>query len=231
MKKASCIIIEDEYLARLKITEFVSQLSELQLLGAFATIEEATNSGEIENCDIFLLDINLPDGDGLQFAKDVSKNAKVIFTTAYSEHAVEGFNLNATDYLLKPIAFSRFQLSIEKALDQISIPEDNSNYIFLKQGRSLIKCKLDEVSYIKGMQEYLYWKTAKGKIVTLGSLTEYAKELAPNNFVRIHRSYIVNLDKIEELATKSVSVDKQVLPIGASFAKNFRSSYLEFIRS
>lgn len=225
MKSVNCIIIEDEYLARHKIIEYVSKIEALHTLGAFATLEAASKSGHIEACDIVLLDIDLPDGDGLELAKRISQKNKIIFTTAYSEYAVEGFNLNATDYLLKPIAFDRFKVSVEKAMSQLSAAKEKDGLILLKQGRSLLKCKLDDVYFIKGMQEYLYWKTTTGKIITLGSLTEYAKKLVTNDFVRIHKSFIVNLTKIEQVDTKTILVNGETLPLGPSFAKRFRRAY------
>lgn len=225
MRRVNCIIIEDEYLARTKIVEFVAQIKTLHTLGAYATIAEATNTQTLESSDILFLDINLPDGDGLALAKNLSGKTQVIFTTAYSEHAVEGFTINATDYLLKPIAFSRFQAAVDKALHQLLAEADQDQFIYLKQGRSLIKCDLTKVSYIKGMEEYLYWYSADRNIITLGSLAETAQELESRYFVRVHRSYIVNLKKLDTINTKTLIVSDEEIPIGPTYSKNFKSAF------
>ena len=153
----------------------------------------------------------------------MSGKVQIIFTTAYSEHAVEGFNLNATDYLLKPIEFSRFQAAVDKALHQLEKEKDR--FIYLKEGRSLIKCDLTEVSYIKGMEEYLYWNSAERNIITLGSLAEYAQELESRDFVRVHRSFIVNLNKVEAINTKTIIVADEKIPIGPTYSKHFKSAF------
>ena len=225
MNKTNCIIIEDEYLARAKLTQYISQCDELNLIGSYATVAETIESNTIHQCALFFLDINLPDINGLDFAKNVSQASSVIFTTAYSEFAVEGFNLNAVDYLLKPIEFDRFKIAIAKTTKHQSLQHAEGNYILLKQARELIRCDLNEVFYIKGMQEYLYWKTATGKIITLGSLAAYTQKLEAHRFVRIHKSYIVNLNKIDSISTKTVSINTEELPIGNTFAKSFRNYY------
>ncbi len=226
MNRINCIIIEDEYLARAKLRQYITQCSELNLLGAFTTVAETIESKTIDQCGLFFLDINLPGINGLEFAKNLSQNSSVIFTTAYSEFAVEGFNLNAVDYLLKPIEFDRFKIAVTKAINkQVLQQQEEGKYILLKQARELIRCNLNEVYYIKGMQEYLYWKTTSGKIITLGSLAVYAEKLKPHQFIRIHKSYIVNLNKVDTISTKTVTINKEELPIGNTFAKSFRISY------
>ena len=210
-------------MARTKTVEFVAQINALHTLGAYATIAEASNAYTLESCDLLFLDINLPDGDGLALARSLSGKVQIIFTTAYSEHAVEGFNLNATDYLLKPIEFSRFQAAVDKALHQLE--EEKDRFIYLKEGRSLIKCDLHEVSYIKGMEEYLYWNSAERNIITLGSLAEYAQELESRDFVRVHRSFIVNLNKVEAINTKTIIVADEEIPIGPTYSKHFKSAF------
>ena len=222
----NCIILEDEYLARLKLEEYVSLCGDLNLIGAFATVAELTETNLIEQCSLYFLDINLPNVNGLEFAKRMNKQSLIIFTTAYSEFAVEGFNLNAVDYLLKPIDFSRFEIAVQKVQNQLLLRDRSENYIFLKQGRDIIKCNLNEVIYIKGMHEYLYWKLKNSKIITLGSLSNYATELRSNQFARIHKSYIVNLNKVDSVSSKKVSVNNEVLPIGAKYAKEFRNLFI-----
>ena len=192
---------------------------QLKLIAAFPTVSEATKSTFEEPCDLYFLDINLPGVSGLDFAKQVSDKSLVVFTTAYSEFAIDGFNLNAVDYLLKPIEFKRFEMAIKKVEDQLSIRNETDNFIFLKQSREIIKCNLKDVYYLKGMQEYIYWKTTTGKIISLGSLTKYTNDLHPFDFVRIHKSYVVNLKHVESMSTKNLIINSEELPIGPKYLK------------
>lgn len=225
MKKINCIILEDEYLARLKLIEYVNKRKELNLIGAFATVSQVIKSNLIEHCKLYFLDINLSGTSGLEFAKVINMDSLIVFTTAYSEYAVDGFNLNAIDYLLKPYDYKRFEIAVQKIQNQLLLLEKSNNYILLKQGREIIRCNLNEVNYIKGMQEYLYWKLEDTKIITLGSMANYATELKAHKFIRIHKSYIVNLKKVDSISTKKAIINNEEIPIGRTYVKEFRKVF------
>lgn len=231
------LIVDDEFHARKLLSEYVSKLPFLELAGMCSNVFEAMNFLQKEKIDILLLDIQMPEITGLEFARSLKNPPAVIFTTAYSEYAVESYELNVLDYLLKPIAFPRFLQAINKVVERkegltttVSAPtrepkpaentEENGS-IIIKSGPKLFKINYADLIYIEGQREYVTFHTTKQRIVTLYSLKDLEEKLPSNQFVRIHKSYIVSLKHIDSVEKKTVQIAVKTLPIGDSYKDNF----------
>lgn len=226
------LIVDDEFHARKLLSEYVSKLFFLELVGTAANVFEAMNILRSEKVDILLSDIQMPEINGLEFARNLKNSPSVIFTTAFSEYAVESFELNVVDYLLKPIAFPRFLQAINKVIERSGnnistshIPdhivvhpekpaEDN---IVVKSGYKLYKINYDDLLYIEGQREYVTFHSTKQRITTLYSLKELEEKLPANKFMRIHKSYIVSIRNIELIEKNLLYIAGKKLPIGGSY--------------
>jgi DNA-binding LytR/AlgR family response regulator len=233
-----CAIVDDEHLARELLEDYVSKIPKLKLVGSFESPLELMNSEFYDKLDILLLDIQMPDITGIDFVKTMNKKKPlVIFTTAYSEYALEGYELNIIEYLLKPIAFPRFIKAINKAVEHLNtvnkaqssdiinfVPStENKNiqdYIIVKADRKKYKINYNEILFIEGALEYVTFRLEKKKITAFYSLKELEKLLPNNQFIRVHRSYIANINKINELEGNQLIIKDHKLPIGANYKKN-----------
>ena len=232
MKNYKCIIVDDEELARKLLENYVSRIQLLELVGMAKNSLEA-NELILQNAvDILFLDIQMPDISGIEFVKLLDIKPQIIFTTAYPEYALDGFDLNVTDYLLKPFSFERFLSGVNKAIEQIKLkslrsstaPQTESSklsrdFIIVKTDQKLLKIKYDELVYIEGMKEYVAFHTANERIIGLYSLKQLILDL-PDHFLRIHRSYIVNKKFAKGIEGPFVHLDDLKLPIGKSYKKD-----------
>ncbi len=223
------IIVDDEPLALEILEEFISKVPELKLI---KKCQNAIEAGEVlrkHDIDLVFLDIQMPQLTGIEFVKSLTKPPKIIFTTAFSQYALEGFELNAVDYLLKPIAFDRFLKAVNKAMDQNGTHvsdheelESGPDFIFVKADKKLIRLKYNEIQYVEGLKDYVIIKTDTGRIITLQTMKSLEEKLPQPKFMRIHRSYIINLEKIVAVVGNMVEVlekgQSKLLPIG----KNYR---------
>ncbi len=216
----NCVIVEDERLARQKLELYVNDHQRLKLRASYVSAEEfIKKSGDVEY-DLLLLDIGLPNMDGITLAGMLSKHCHVVFTTAFAEYAVEAFNINATDYLLKPFDFERFSKAIEKVNSSINVPNatvSDRNKISIKEGKKIHLLSIDEIIYIKGLKEYVVWHTSKGQLITLHSLTYLSDYLRPLDFIQTHKSYIINALKVNVIEYGFIQLDKEQIPIGRSY--------------
>jgi DNA-binding LytR/AlgR family response regulator len=236
------LIIDDEPLALDVLEAYIAKIPELQLVGRCANALEANEMLRKEPVDLIFLDIQMPQITGIEFIKALQDPPMFIFTTAYSNYALEGYELNAIDYLLKPISFERFMKAINKVLsqyelrnresvpaDQTLAPADGEDFFFVKADKKLVKIKYDEILYIEGLKDYVIIRLEQGRVVTLQTMKSLEDKLPPGKFMRIHRSYIVSIDKIHAVDGTSVDVfEKGVLkqlPIG----KNYRDEILEMV--
>lgn len=213
-----CLIVDDETLAQELLENHISKIPELTLIGKCHTAIEAMTFLKKEKVDILFLDIEMPDLTGIEFLKSLSNPPLTVFTTAYSEYALEGFELEAIDYLLKPITFNRFFKTATRLLKvltkhqtttvqfQPSKKEEN-RYIFVKSDGKAIKINFDDILYIESLQKYARFFTTKENIVTLMSLTKLEEILPSENFMRIHKSYIANLSKITGIEGNRVHIE------------------------
>lgn len=214
-RKINCVIVDDEPIAREIISNYIDKLPNLQLINSCKNVKDAIEIFHKNKVDLFFLDINMPEISGISFAKIIGQKSKVIFTTAYRDFAVDGFNLNAVDYLLKPISFERFAEAIEK-LSEITLSE-NKKFIFVRSERKMVKINFDDILYIESLSDYVKIYLRDKRIVTRENISTLEEILPPQNFIRIHRSYIVSLAKIQSYTNETVEVNKKELPISRSY--------------
>ena len=214
-----CIIIDDEELARELLKSYVAKLDFLELAGSFENPLEAMTCLKTEDIRIVFLDIQMPEIKGTAFAKLIPSTAKIIFTTAYSEYALEGFELDAIDYLLKPIAFQRFLKAVQKVKSEVPVFTDT---ITIKSGYDFFKVKLDDITHIESDSEYVVFYANGKKIMSYQSLKSLEKTLDPAQFIRVHRSYIVNKSKVTGLKGRDLFLSDVVIPVSDSYAERVK---------
>ena len=227
--KYNVIIVDDEFLAQKLLQDYVSKVESLQLVATCSNAFEAMDALKNHRVDIMLLDIQMPDLTGLELVKSLDKKPAVIFTTAYSEYAVDAFNLAVADYLLKPFDFPRFFQAINKAIgnvkpsvDQTSQPaadtiSRSNDFITVKADYKLYKINYDDLLYIEGQHEYVTFHTTQRRITALFALKELEELLPKDRFVRVHKSYIVSFKHIQDLDKSDVTVAGNKIPVGASY--------------
>lgn len=225
----TCITIDDEPLALRQVVSYIEKTPFLDLKGAFDSPIQAFTFIQENEIDLLFIDINMPDLNGLDFVKSLKNPPKVIFTTAYSEYALEGFKVDALDYLLKPIDFASFLKAANKAKEWFDLKskaveeiKSNDDYLFIKSEYKIVRVKLDDITYIEGMREYVRIHLAVEKpIMTLLSMKLLEQQLPSNNFMRVHRSYIVNLSKISTIERNRIVFDKIYIPVSEQYKEVF----------
>ena len=230
-----CLAIDDEPLALEQITAYIHKVPFLELAAQCQSALEARQFLEHDTVDAIFCDINMPDLNGMDFVKSLAVPPLIVFTTAYSEYAVEGFKVNAVDYLLKPFGLQDFQRAalrlkerIEGSIQTAAVPTAQSDDLFLKTDYRIVKVSIASIRYIEAMSEYLkVWIEGESKpIITLLSMKKMEEHL-PGNVMRIHRSYIINLNKIQEVNKNRVIMDADTyLPIGDMYKETFQT-YLD----
>lgn len=220
-----CIAIDDEPLALQLIKEYSLKIPFLNLMQIFTNPDEAKAWLQQNDTDLLFLDIQMPDVNGIQFYRSLAQKPQVIFTTAYSEFAVEGFNVDAIDYLLKPFEYDRFLKAAYKAneyLDFLSSQEMQLASIFIKVDYQLMKINLKDIDLIEGLDDYIRIHTKPRPVLTLMTLKSLQEKLHPKEFLRIHRSYIVPVNKIESFGKNKVRVAGRDIPIGSSYTEVYQ---------
>lgn len=243
----TCIIVEDEPLARSLMETYVKKVPYLQLVQSFSDPLKALDFLRDNTVDILFSDIQMPEITGITLLKILQKKPLIILTTAYSEYAIEGYELDVLDYLLKPITFERFLKSVEKAslrlnttvsvqqqtqapliqekvIKEVIINQADATqaFIFVKDGTKLVKIRLSEIMYIEGLKDYVTIYTTQQKVVALQTLKALEAQLPETQFVRIHNSYIVALEWIESVHREKVQIGKVFLPISDTYRKAFK---------
>ena len=218
-----CIVIEDEPLALKKLVNFISKIDYLKLAKSFDNAVEAISYLKSNAVDIIFLDIQMEDFSGIQFLESVKQRPKVIVTTAYDKYAIQGYELDVADYLLKPITFERFVQAIEKVSDSISskVIKPASDFIFVKTEYRHEKIRISDILYIQGMSEYLRIVTKDKKIMTLQNFKKIQDVLPEDLFVRVHKSYIVAIDKIESIERNRIKIKDLIIPISGTYMEGF----------
>jgi DNA-binding LytR/AlgR family response regulator len=227
--KTKCLVIDDEPLARDLVKSHIAKLDDLEIIAECSDAMKAMNELRNHNIDLMFMDIEMPQITGIEFLKTLKNPPKVIITTAFREYALEGFELDVVDYLLKPITFERFLKSVNKYY-QVTQEEQQTDaaftnltnhskesFIYVKENKKVIKVHLDEILYIEGLSEYVQIYTTNKKIITKTSMTNMVEKLPDSGFMRIHKSFIVALDKIEAYTSHSIEVPGKELPIGRSY--------------
>ena len=231
--KINCIAIDDESPALEQMRDYIYKVPFLELKGLFDNAIEALEFLKQTEIDLIFLDIEMEDITGIQFLKVLKRKPKVIFTTAYHQYAIQAFDLDVSDYLLKPIAFDRFLLAADKVFDSVcinnnSIPVKNQqdksftrNYIFVKTEYRMQRIDYADILYIEGMSDYLAIYTSKGKVLTLVSFKKIEEQLQSSEFARVHKSYIVALSKIESIEKNRIKINNKYIPISETYRKSF----------
>lgn len=225
-----CIIVEDETLAQHVIQSHLAQVQGFELVGVCKNAIEASKVLKEREVDLIFLDIQLPGMTGLNFLRSLTNPPLVVLTTAYAEYALESYEFNVIDYLLKPISFERFTKTINKItegrlFDRIAKEEAavNADHIFIKSNSKFFKVNFPEIIYIQSMKDYLKIQTAEYNLVTHQTMNDMERLLPARQFMRVHKSYIVSVGFIRSIYGNSIEIDKIIIPIGASYKDNVMS--------
>jgi DNA-binding LytR/AlgR family response regulator len=221
----NCIIVDDEPLAIEILESYVAKVEQLKLVGTFRNAVSAFTFLQQHQVDLIFLDIQMPKLSGIDFLKTLKRPPKVIFTTAFRDYALQGFELEIVDYLLKPIPFERFLKAVAKVLHQPAHPSapvakqetSPDNYVYFKVDKKMIKTRMADVLYIESIKDYVKVKTPEKEIVTQQKISYLEESLPQEQFLRIHRSFIVNLEKIDAYSATDVEIGKHSIPIGRNY--------------
>lgn len=237
-----CIAVDDEPLALDIIEDYVSKVPFLELVKRTENAIEALQLVQAGGIDLVFLDIQMPDLTGIQFLKIAGEKSNFILTTAYSQYALESYDLNVSDYLLKPIAFDRFYKAVEKvhknlqrsepaaapAPEPVAAPANNHNngapvqdFIFVKTEHKIQKIQLDDILYIEGLKDYISIFTKNERVITLQNMKKMEETLPKGEFIRVHKSYIISIDKIESIERSRISIASKIIPIGDTYRDEF----------
>jgi two-component system, LytTR family, response regulator len=223
----NCIIVDDEPLAQDILESYIEKIPDLCLAAKCKNAYEAAAALQEHKIDLMFLDIEMPDITGTQFLAGLAEKPMVVFTTAYPNYAIEGFELNALDYLLKPISPDRFLKSVQKAKDthkqkNPAPKQDEPTYIFVKAEYQTVKIQLHDIMYIEGLKDYVkIYTRSQGMIMTLMNLKGIHSRLPQNEFIRVHRSFIVPLSSIEKIDRSRIVIKDKRIPIGESYKDEF----------
>jgi len=228
-KVISCIIVDDEPVAREILENLLQGIPAIKVAASCRNAMEAFNVISEKKIDLVFLDINMPGISGLSFARSINSEIKIIFTTAYREYAVEGFDLRAVDYLLKPISFERLLKSVNKYMDEnsrgkdLNHPEnenDKSNHIFVKSERKMVRVCFNEVRYIESVGDYIRIYLGDRSVITRESISSIEARIPKEQFIRTHRSFIVSIASIDSFTTEFVEIGKNQVPVSRSYRDN-----------
>lgn len=228
----TCIAIDDEPLALKQMAGYIEKIPNLNLLESFSSAIKALEFLQNNHVDLMFVDINMPDLSGIEFVKSLANPPKVIFTTAYREYAVEGFQIDAADYLVKPISFPAFLKAVDKTINRYFSNSDsvvnirhNEQFLFIKTEYKIVRIDLNNIKYIEGMRDYIrIHQVGEKPIMALQNLKNIIEHLPPDNFMRVHRSYIVNLNKIHTIERNRIVFDENnYIPVSDQYKDNFQT--------
>lgn len=235
-----CIIIDDEPLARELLESYIQKIPFLQLVQSFPSAIEASLAIHSQPIDLIFLDIEMPHLNGLDFLRNLKQPPTIIFTTAYAEYALDAFNLNVVDYLLKPIEFTRFFQAVNKVIKnspeeasvtipkpniQPELPAESDDYFFIKTDQKIVKVLTHDILFIEGLQKYVKIHLTTEVLISLTSLSHLLEKLPSNSFTRIHRSYIINIAHIDSIQGNTITIQDHHLPL----SQGNRSAFYELI--
>jgi two-component system, LytTR family, response regulator len=223
--KIRCLIIDDEPLSQEILKDYVDACPELELGGVYIDALEAGCAIRKAKTDLLFLDINMPKLSGINFIKGLPEPPLVVFITAYTEFAIEGFEVDAVDYLLKPVSFERYRKAVNRAVDRIENrnipPKPESNHILVKADKKNYRISFDNLVYIEALGDYVSFYLDEKKLVVHGTLKDFLSQLPLNRFVRIHKSYVVNISKMDYIEGNTVKMGSITLPISLNYREDF----------
>jgi DNA-binding LytR/AlgR family response regulator len=214
--KLRCIVVDDEPLARQGLSEYIQDLDFLSYSGAFQNALEASDYLKQNEVDLMFLDIRMPKLSGVDFLKKLETPPLVIFTTAYTEYAIESYELNVIDYLVKPISFGRCEKAVQKAHDYFSFrvkSNPQAEYCFIKANQKIEKLFFNEILYVEAMQNYCIIYTGDKKLITYSTLTAMIEKLPTHKFMKVHKSYVVAVDKVNALSGNELNIGQALIPV------------------
>lgn len=239
-----CALVDDEPLALSLLESYVRKTDSLELCGSYSSAIQAMKGLPEHPVDLLFLDIQMPELNGLEFSRMVSPNTRIIFTTAFEQYAIDGYRVNALDYLLKPISYSDFIEAVNKAIQwfemrkkaelpdtgQVSIPTD-SNHIYVKSDYKIVQIELDRILYIEGLKDYIkiYTEDNPRPILSLTSMKTMEEKLPSSRFIRVHRSYIVQKQKIKIIDKGRIVFGKEYIPVSDSYKQELQNYVNEYI--
>ena len=218
MSPMRCLVVDDEELARSLLEAFIERLPWLEWAGSCKDPVEALQALHQGGADLLFLDIQMPELSGIEFLRSLSSKPLVIFTTAYSEYALDGYELDVVDYLLKPFSFERFVQAVEKARERFQAKNQaEPGYLLIRSEHKIHRVPAGDVLFIQSMREYVAFYTSQGRILSLGSLKNLEETLPAGMFIRVHKSYIVARSKVSALDGNTLAVGKERIPVGANY--------------
>jgi len=229
MKKIRCLLIDDEPLALQVLASYVQKLDYLELAGVCHNAIDALNFLQKTKVDLMLLDIQMPGLTGIDFLKSLVHKPKVIFTSAYTEYALEGYELNVVDYLVKPVPFERFVIAINKLFQSNALvagpaaehyPAFKNNFIYIKAEKKMRKVFLSDILYLESLKDFVRIQTTTKPIITYQTITYFEEKLPEDQFIRVHRSFIVSLHHIQSFTGTSIEIGSFEIPIGRLYKLN-----------
>lgn len=233
--KLKAICIDDEPLALRLVSDYISKTPFLELAGSFDNPLDAIEFLSTESVELIFVDIQMPDLNGIEFVRTLENSPKIIFTTAYEKYALQGFKLNAIDYLLKPFSYEEFLKAAQKArkqseLESAALPsiETNSQFLFLKSEYKIRRINFNDILYIEGLKDYIkvYTSGDEKPVMSLNSMKSLDQKLPEEKFMRVHRSFIVNLDKIDTIERSRIIFGKTYIPVSDQYKEKFQE-YLD----
>lgn len=225
--KLKCIITDDEPIARKGLQSYVERIDFLELVGVCEDAIQLNNQLKSQQVDLLFLDIEMPYMTGIELLNSLSNPPKVIITSAYAEYAIKGYDLEVSDYLLKPISFDRFLKAVNKVYDQLISSQTPvvQDYLFVKTSLKLEKIRFNDMRFIEGVENYVAIYTSDGKIITHTTLRTILQKLPPERFVQVHKSYLVNIDKIDSIEGNLLGIGKNKIPL----SRTYKETALEII--
>lgn len=236
-----CAIVDDEPLALELIESYVKKTPVLELSGSYSSAVQAMKSLPECPVDLLFLDIQMPDLNGMEFSRMVSEHTRIVFTTAFGQYAIDGYRVNALDYLLKPISYLDFMEAVNKALHWFelqqkaepapALPEDSHRYIYVKSDYKLVQIELDKILYIEGLKDYIkiYLEGEDKPVLSLISMRAMEEKLPANQFIRVHRSFIVQKKKIKIIGKGRIVFGKKYIPVSDSYKQELQNYVSEHI--
>ena len=225
---ASCLIVDDEPLSRDVLKKYIAEVQDLELMAECRNTAEASHQLNTESIDILFLDINMPGLSGISFARSLTSAPLIIFTTAYPEYAVEGFELDATDYLVKPFSFERFLKAINRAMERLH--ENNrdsptSGKVLVKADKKLYALQFSDILYLEGQGDYIRVRTDQQSLVVHDTIKNFLTCLPEEEFMRIHKSFVINLKRIEYLEGNQVRIGEHTIPLSPMHREELLSRF------
>lgn len=225
MNKLKCIVVDDEPLAQEVLERYLQNIREIELVTTCSNALEAFEVLNNESIDLMFLDISMPVISGLDFLRSLHKAPAVIITTAHPDYALQGYDLDVVDYLVKPVSLERFMKAVNKAIERVRVPLPQArnsmpDYMFVKSDQKLIRINFADIHYIEGMKDYVKIFTNEKMIVTLHTMKFFEANLPSDQFIRIHKSYIANASSIKSIAGNELELHQSRLPIGSSYKDN-----------